>query len=47
MPEILDRIKQYSRSPQGRRAIATARRTAADPRKQAQARAWLDRLRRR
>ncbi|MFE2987606.1 hypothetical protein [Streptomyces sp. NPDC059262] len=47
MPGILDRIKQYSRSPQGRRAIATARRTAADPRKQAQARVWLDRLRRR
>ncbi|MFB8273082.1 hypothetical protein ACFC96_41755 [Streptomyces sp. NPDC055955] len=47
MPGILDRIKQYGRSPQGRRAIATARRTAADPRQQAQARAWLDRLRRR
>lgn len=47
MPGILDRIKQYSRSPQGRRAIASARRAAADPRKQAQARAWLGRLRRR
>ncbi|WP_353945438.1 hypothetical protein ABII15_30270 [Streptomyces sp. HUAS MG91] len=47
MPGILDRIKQYSRTPQGRRAIATARRTASDPRRQAQARAWLGRLRRR
>jgi hypothetical protein len=47
MPGILDRIKQYSRTPQGRRTIATARRTAADPRKRAQARAWLGRLRRR
>ncbi|MFI5659908.1 hypothetical protein [Streptomyces sp. NPDC051684] len=47
MPGILDRIKQYSRSPQGRRTIATARRTASDPRKRAQARAWLGRLRRR
>ncbi|MGD6741419.1 hypothetical protein ACOKM3_06160 [Streptomyces sp. BH106] len=47
MAGILDRIKQFSRSPQGRRAIATARRTASDPRRQAQARGWLARLRRR
>ncbi|MFJ9038796.1 hypothetical protein ACIRF8_19655 [Streptomyces sp. NPDC102406] len=46
MPGILNRIKQYSRTPQGRRNIATARRTAADPRKRAQARQWLGRLRR-
>ncbi|MEV5607515.1 hypothetical protein [Streptomyces sp. NPDC052225] len=47
MPGIVNRIKQYSRSPQGRRTIASARRAAADPRKRAQARAWLGRLRRR
>ncbi|WP_203643480.1 hypothetical protein [Streptomyces sp. SID14478] len=47
MPGIFDQIKQYSRSPQGKRVIATARRTASDPRRQAQARAWLSRLRRR
>ncbi|WP_203643704.1 hypothetical protein [Streptomyces sp. SID14478] len=47
MPGILNRIKEYGRSPQGRRTIATARRTAADPRKRAQARSWLGRLRRR
>ncbi|WP_018532304.1 MULTISPECIES: hypothetical protein [unclassified Streptomyces] len=47
MAGILDRIKQYSRSPQGRRTIATARRTAADPRNRAKARAWIGRLRRR
>ncbi|WP_338693048.1 hypothetical protein V2W30_01810 [Streptomyces sp. Q6] len=47
MPGILNRIKQYSRTPQGRRTIASARRAAADPRKRAQARSWLGRLRRR
>ncbi|MCX4834624.1 MULTISPECIES: hypothetical protein [unclassified Streptomyces] len=47
MAGILNRIKQYSRSPQGRRTIARARRTASDPRRQAQARGWLARLRRR
>ena len=47
MPGIINRIKAYSRTPQGRRPNATARRTAADPRKRAQARSWLGRLRRR
>ena len=46
MAGIIERIKQYGRSPQGRRAIETARRTAADPRKRAQARTWLGKLRR-
>ncbi|MEU6394024.1 hypothetical protein [Streptomyces sp. NPDC046939] len=47
MAGILNRIKQYSRSPQGQRAIASARRAAADPRKREQARQLLGRLRRR
>ncbi|CAL9414423.1 hypothetical protein SUDANB105_01716 [Streptomyces sp. enrichment culture] len=47
MPGIIDRIKQYSRTPQGRRAIASARRAASDPRTRAQARTLLGRLRRR
>ncbi|AIS01118.1 hypothetical protein [Streptomyces glaucescens] len=47
MPGILNRLKEYSRSPQGRRAIASARRAASDPRTRAQARTLLGRLRRR
>ncbi|MER6348444.1 MULTISPECIES: hypothetical protein [unclassified Streptomyces] len=47
MPGIINRIKQYSRTPQGRRAIASARRAASDPRTRAQARTLLGRLRRR
>ncbi|MER6117808.1 hypothetical protein [Streptomyces sp. A0642] len=39
------RIKEFSRTPQGRRAIASARRAAADPRKRAQARDLIGRLR--
>jgi hypothetical protein len=47
MPGILDRIKRYSRTPQGRRTIASARRAASDPRNRARARTLLGRLRRR
>ncbi|MGX1133942.1 hypothetical protein RKD49_006132 [Streptomyces glaucescens] len=47
MPGIINRIKQYSRTPQGRRAVASARRAASDPRTRAQARTLLGRLRRR
>lgn len=43
MPGIIDRIKRFSRSPQGQRTIAAARRAASDPKKQAQARRLLDR----
>ncbi|WP_281394943.1 hypothetical protein [Streptomyces rectiverticillatus] len=39
------RIKQFTRSPHGQRTIASARRAAADPRKRAQARKLLARLR--
>ncbi|MEU1574042.1 hypothetical protein ABZ519_23350 [Streptomyces collinus] len=44
MAGILDRIKQFARSPQGRRAVEQARRAAADPRKRAQAQRLLGRL---
>ncbi|MEU0394885.1 hypothetical protein ABZ208_19320 [Streptomyces sp. NPDC006208] len=45
MPGLLARIKHVIRTPQGRRAIDSARRAAADPRRRAQARQALDRLR--
>ncbi|MEU6486598.1 hypothetical protein [Streptomyces sp. NPDC046887] len=47
MAGVINRIKQFARSPQGQRTIASARRAAADPRKRAQARTLLGRLRRR
>ncbi|QIJ65300.1 hypothetical protein [Streptomyces sp. JB150] len=47
MPGILDRIKRYSRTPQGRRTIDSARRAASDPRNRARARTLLGKLRRR
>ncbi|MER7824944.1 hypothetical protein ABTX85_20540 [Streptomyces sp. NPDC096097] len=45
MTALLNRIKRFARSPQGQRAVASARRAAADPRKRAQAGRLLDRLR--
>ncbi|CAL9627563.1 hypothetical protein SUDANB120_06014 [Streptomyces sp. enrichment culture] len=45
MSGLLTRLKAFSRSPQGQRAIASVRRAAADPRKQEQARRLLGRLR--
>ncbi|GAP47406.1 MULTISPECIES: hypothetical protein [Streptomyces] len=45
MAGILNRIKQFARSPQGRRATEQARRAAADPRKRAQAQRLLGKLR--
>ncbi|MEU0661545.1 hypothetical protein ABZ508_18250 [Streptomyces lavendulocolor] len=45
MSGLMTRIKQFTRSPQGRRTIDSARRAAADPRKRAQARQLLGRLR--
>ncbi|MEU3892229.1 hypothetical protein [Streptomyces sp. NPDC029041] len=44
MAGMLDRLKQFARSPQGRRAAEQARRAAADPRKRAQAQRLLGRL---
>ncbi|WP_369217716.1 hypothetical protein [Streptomyces flavofungini] len=45
MAGLLARLKAYSRTPQGRRNIATARRAAADPRNRAKARSLLGRFR--
>ncbi|CAM5347575.1 hypothetical protein [Streptomyces fumanus] len=44
MAGVLDRIKQFARSPQGRRASEQVRRAAADPRRRAQAQGLLRRL---
>ncbi|EGG47412.1 MULTISPECIES: hypothetical protein [Streptomyces] len=45
MPGVMERIKQFARSPQGRRTIDQARRTASDPRRRAQAQRLLGKLR--
>ncbi|MDN3270212.1 hypothetical protein [Streptomyces sp. MA15] len=45
MPGMVERIKQFARSPQGRRTTEQLRRTAADPRRRAQAQRLLGRLR--
>jgi hypothetical protein len=45
MAGVLGRIKEFARSPQGRRAVEQARRTAADPRRRAQAKRLLGKLR--
>ncbi|CAL9605636.1 hypothetical protein SUDANB58_05529 [Streptomyces sp. enrichment culture] len=37
MAGMLDRIKQFTRTPQGRRTTEQLRRAAADPRRRAQA----------
>ncbi|MET9378646.1 hypothetical protein ACFYV5_32480 [Streptomyces sp. NPDC003035] len=45
MSGLITRLKQYTRTPQGQRAVASVRRAAADPRKRAQARKLFGRLR--
>ncbi|MCZ0982206.1 hypothetical protein O1L60_33935 [Streptomyces diastatochromogenes] len=47
MTALLDRIKRFARSPQGRDAAASLRRAAADPRRRAGARRLFGRLRHR
>ncbi|MEU0075707.1 hypothetical protein ABZ027_40205 [Streptomyces sp. NPDC006332] len=42
---MLERIKRYAQSPQGRRTVEQARRAAADPRRRAQAQRLLGKLR--
>ncbi|OWA13616.1 hypothetical protein B9W62_02625 [Streptomyces sp. CS113] len=44
MAGVLDRIKQFARSPQGRRATEQVRRAASDPRRRAQAQEMLRRF---
>ncbi|WP_163010582.1 hypothetical protein [Streptomyces dangxiongensis] len=45
MSGVVERIKQFARSPQGRRTIEQARRAAADPRRRAQAQRLFEKLR--
>ncbi|MEV1010847.1 hypothetical protein [Streptomyces sp. NPDC049881] len=45
MSRLISRIKRFSRSPQGRRTMSSARRASADPRRRMQARRLLGRLR--
>ncbi|MGW9497716.1 hypothetical protein ACWG5P_25615 [Streptomyces prasinus] len=45
MAGIVERIKRFAGSPQGRRATEQVRRAAADPRRRAQAQRMLGRLR--
>ena len=45
MPGMVERIKQFARSPQGRSTAEQVRRAAADPRRRAQAQRLLGRLR--
>ncbi|MER7922654.1 MULTISPECIES: hypothetical protein [unclassified Streptomyces] len=45
MSDVLERIKRFARSPQGRRTAEQVRRAAADPRRRAQAQRLLGKLR--
>ncbi|GAA3021092.1 hypothetical protein [Streptomyces fulvorobeus] len=45
MSGLIARLTQFTRSPQGQRALTSARRAAADPRKRDQARRLFGRLR--
>lgn len=45
MPSVVDRIRRYTRSPQGRRMRGKAERYARDSRTQAKVRGLLSRLR--
>ncbi|MEU7892804.1 hypothetical protein AB0B45_08050 [Nonomuraea sp. NPDC049152] len=47
MATLMDRVRAYLRSPQGKQTIEKAKRMANDPQNQAKARRFLDRLRRR
>lgn len=45
MPGLIGKIKEFSRSPQGQKAIKSAQQAAKDPKRQAQARKLLGKLR--
>lgn len=45
MAGVMERIKQFARSPQGRRTMEQIRRQASDPRRRAQAQRLFERLR--
>ncbi|MEU1039088.1 hypothetical protein ACFYP4_09180 [Streptomyces sp. NPDC005551] len=45
MPGMMEKIKQFAKSPQGRRTAEQVRRASADPRRRAQAQRLLGKLR--
>ncbi|MCX4912460.1 MULTISPECIES: hypothetical protein [unclassified Streptomyces] len=45
MPGMVQRLKEFARSPQGRRTAEEIRRAAADPRRRAQAQRLFGKLR--
>lgn len=45
MATLMDRVRAFLRSPQGRQTVEKAKRMARDPHTQAKARRFLDRLR--
>ncbi|MER5656234.1 MULTISPECIES: hypothetical protein [unclassified Streptomyces] len=45
MPGMVQRLKEFARSPQGRRTTEEIRRAAADPRRRAQAQRLFGKLR--
>ncbi|MFF1710073.1 hypothetical protein [Streptomyces sp. NPDC058268] len=45
MPGVINRIKQFVRSPEGKRTIRQVRRASADPRNRAQAKRVLGKFR--
>lgn len=45
MAGLIDRIRNFARSPQGRRVISEGKRAARDPRKRAQLKALLGKMR--
>lgn len=45
MTNLMDRVRAYLRSPQGKETVDKAKRMARDPHNQEKARRFLDRLR--
>ncbi|MER5387141.1 hypothetical protein OG788_04625 [Streptomyces sp. NBC_00647] len=45
MPGMVERLKQFAKSPQGQRTAEEIRRAAADPRRRAQAQRLFGKLR--
>ncbi|MER6511928.1 MULTISPECIES: hypothetical protein [unclassified Nonomuraea] len=45
MAKLMDRVRAYLRSPEGRQTVEKAKRMARDPQNQEKARRFLDRFR--
>ncbi|WP_167357881.1 hypothetical protein [Streptomyces silaceus] len=45
MSKLLSRVKRFARSSEGRRAVREARRASSDPRRRAEAKGFIGRLR--